>query len=137
MKNDKVSVIIPVYNSEKFLKSSIESVLNQSYENFEIIAVDDGSTDSSTEILQQYDSKIEVISQKNPWSGEASVQSGGPPSPRPRAREARAHGSAAPPSVVWRTESPGTPGDRPPAPPRAFPAGFSRADSAAALPLRA
>jgi len=65
MKNDKISVIIPVYNSERFLKSSIESVLNQSYENFEIIAVDDGSTDNSAEILRQYDSKIEVISQEN------------------------------------------------------------------------
>ena len=65
MKNDKVSVVIPVYNSEKFLKHSIESVLNQSYDNLEIIAVDDGSTDNSLKILQQYSEKIQIISQSN------------------------------------------------------------------------
>ena len=65
MKNDKVSVVIPVYNSEKFLKYSIESVLNQSYDNLEIIAVDDGSTDNSKNILQQYNNQITILSQKN------------------------------------------------------------------------
>lgn len=65
MENDKVSIIIPVYNSEEFLKNSIESALNQSYENMEIIAVDDGSTDSSAKILQQYSKKIIVLSQEN------------------------------------------------------------------------
>ena len=54
MKNDKVSVIMPVYNSESFLQLSLESVLSQTYENIEIIAVDDGSTDSSTNILEKY-----------------------------------------------------------------------------------
>ena len=63
--SERVSVIIPVYNSEKFLKQSIESVINQTYENTEIIAVDDGSTDSSGEILKQYLGKIKVISQEN------------------------------------------------------------------------
>jgi len=62
---EKVSVVIPVYNSEKFLKQSIESVINQTYDNKEIIAVDDGSTDSSKEILKQYSGKIKVISQEN------------------------------------------------------------------------
>ena len=62
---EKVSVVIPVYNSEKFLKESIESVLNQTYGNIEIICVDDGSTDSSGEILKQYSDKITVITQKN------------------------------------------------------------------------
>lgn len=63
--SERVSVIIPVYNSEKFLKQSIESVITQTYENKEIIAVDDGSTDRSGKILKQYSGKIKVISQKN------------------------------------------------------------------------
>jgi len=63
--SERVSVIIPVYNSEKFLKQSIESVINQTYDNVEIITVDDGSTDSSGEILKQYSEKIKVISQEN------------------------------------------------------------------------
>jgi len=63
--DDLVSVVIPVYNSEKFLVESIESVLNQTYENIEIITIDDGSTDSSSDILQRYSDKIIVLSQKN------------------------------------------------------------------------
>ncbi len=63
--DDLVSVVIPIYNSEKFLAESIESVLNQTYENLEIIAVDDGSTDSSLEILQKNSDKIVILSQKN------------------------------------------------------------------------
>ena len=62
---DKVSVVIPVYNSEKYLSESIESVLNQTYSNIEIIAVDDGSTDKSQEILKQYSDKIKIISHSN------------------------------------------------------------------------
>ena len=60
-----VSVIIPVYNSAQFLKESIESVINQTYQNIEIICVNDGSTDNSLEILQQYSDKISIISQEN------------------------------------------------------------------------
>ena len=65
MENDKVTVVIPVYNSEKFLNFSIESVLNQSYKNIEIIAVDDGSTDSSLGILQKFHDKITILEQEN------------------------------------------------------------------------
>ena len=65
MKNDKVSVIIPVYNSEKFLKFCIESVLDQSYSDIEIIAVDDGSIDESLKILRKYENKISIIEQNN------------------------------------------------------------------------
>ena len=65
MGDDKVSVIIPVYNSEEFLRNSINSVLNQTYKNLEIIAINDGSTDKSLEILQQFSDKIIVISQPN------------------------------------------------------------------------
>ena len=63
--SQKVSVVLPVYNSEKFLSKSIESALNQTYDNVEIIAVDDGSTDNSLKILQQYSDKIQIISQSN------------------------------------------------------------------------
>ena len=60
-----VSVIIPVYNSAQFLKESLESVLNQTYQNIEIICINDGSTDNSLEILKQYSDKITIISQEN------------------------------------------------------------------------
>jgi len=63
--SQKVSVVLPVYNSEKFLSKSIESVLYQTYNNIEIIVVDDGSTDNSLKILQQYSEKIQIISQSH------------------------------------------------------------------------
>lgn len=63
--DDLVSVVIPVYNSEKFLTEAIESVLNQTYKNIEIITVDDGSTDNSAKILEQYGNKITIIRQPN------------------------------------------------------------------------
>ena len=65
MPSDLVSVIIPVYNSEKFLEECLNSILTQSYRNIEIIAVDDGSTDTSSGILERYSDKINIISQKN------------------------------------------------------------------------
>lgn len=63
-----ISVIMPVYNAEKFLKFSIESILNQTYKNFEFIIVNDGSKDSSLKILNEYkekDNRIIIIDQKN------------------------------------------------------------------------
>ena len=65
MISDLVSVVIPVYNSEKFLEKCLDSILTQTYQNIEIIAVDDGSTDSSPDILERYSDKINIISQKN------------------------------------------------------------------------
>ncbi|MHB8602971.1 MAG: glycosyltransferase [Nitrosotalea sp.] len=62
---DKVSVVIPVYNSQMFLSESIESLLNQTYKNIEIIAIDDGSTDKSLEILKRYSDKITILHQFN------------------------------------------------------------------------
>ena len=52
--NPKVSVIIPCYNGEKFIGEAIESVLNQTYQDFEIIIVDDGSTDNSKTVIEHY-----------------------------------------------------------------------------------
>jgi len=64
----KVSVIMPVYNAEKFLKDSIESVLNQTWKDFEFIIINDGSTDKSLTIIESYaakDRRIKIIDQKN------------------------------------------------------------------------
>ncbi|MBQ3006127.1 MAG: glycosyltransferase [Clostridia bacterium] len=63
-----ISVIIPVYNVEAYLRECVESVLKQTYQNFEIILVDDGSTDSSGDICDEYagnDERISVVHQKN------------------------------------------------------------------------
>ncbi len=64
----KVSVIIPVYNVEKYLRECLDSIINQTLKDIEIICVDDGSSDNSLEILKEYmkrDSRIKIISQNN------------------------------------------------------------------------
>ncbi len=64
----KLSVIMPVYNAEKYLKESIESVLNQTYSNFEFIIINDGSTDKSLDIIRNYekiDDRIILVSRQN------------------------------------------------------------------------
>lgn len=71
---EKISVIIPVYNSAKYLERSLRSVMGQTYRNLEIICVNDGSTDSSPEILQSLaaeDSRIRIINQANAGQGAA------------------------------------------------------------------
>ena len=50
----KISIIIPIYNSEKYLSLSLNNVLSQSLENIEILCIDDGSSDSSLQILKKY-----------------------------------------------------------------------------------
>lgn len=55
--NEKVSIITPVYNCERYLKETIESVLNQTYKNFEMILVDDCSKDNSKKIIQEFSKK--------------------------------------------------------------------------------
>ena len=69
----KVSIIVPVYNCEKYIAKCLQSVVNQSYKNTEIIVVDDGSTDRSAEICDRYAEEynnIKVIHQKNRGVGE-------------------------------------------------------------------
>lgn len=57
MKKDLVSVIVPVYNAEKFINETIDSVISQTYPNWELILVDDQSTDNSCEIIKEYQKK--------------------------------------------------------------------------------
>ena len=70
----KISVIIPVYNQEKFLEQCLNSVLNQSLSDIEIICIDDGSEDKSLEILENYaqkDQRIRLFKQENQGAGVA------------------------------------------------------------------
>ena len=74
MDQPKVSVIIPVYNAEKYLCECLDSVVNQTLRNIEIICVDDGSTDSSPEILREYkakDRRFKIITQEKSNAGAA------------------------------------------------------------------
>ncbi len=76
MKNiqPKISVIIPVYNSEKYLKKCLDSILLQTYSVYEILCINDGSSDSSLKILQEYaakDSRIKIYNQENKGPGAA------------------------------------------------------------------
>lgn len=68
MENLLISVIIPVYNAEQFLGQCLDSILQQTYSNLEVICVDDGSTDASLSICQQYsekDRRVQVIHKDN------------------------------------------------------------------------
>lgn len=70
----KVSVIIPVYNVERYLEECLESIINQSLRDIEIICIDDGSEDNSLSILESYaklDNRIKIISQENQGLGAA------------------------------------------------------------------
>jgi len=64
MKDKKCLIIIPTYNGEKYIKETIDSCLNQTYKNIEIIVVDDCSTDNTVEILKSYGDKIKLIINK-------------------------------------------------------------------------
>jgi glycosyltransferase involved in cell wall biosynthesis len=71
MNDFKVSVVIPAYNAERFVEEAIESVLSQNYDNVETIVVDDGSIDSTPNILQRYRDRISVIRQQNAGASAA------------------------------------------------------------------
>ncbi len=78
MDNPKVSVIIPVYNTEPWLKECLESVLRQTMADFEVVCVDDGSTDRSGAVLREYaakDARFSVISQNN--KGQSAARNAG------------------------------------------------------------
>ena len=63
MKKPKFSIIVPVYNTEKYLKRCLDSIKSQSFKDYEVIIVNDGSTDNSSDIISKYSYK--VINQEN------------------------------------------------------------------------
>ncbi len=76
--NPKISIIIPVYNTEKYLKKCLDSLIYQTYSNLEIICIDDGSADQSLRILCEYannDSRIQIIKQEN--KGQSAARNAG------------------------------------------------------------
>lgn len=74
----KFSIIVPVYNTEKYLKRCIESLINQSYKNFEVILINDGSTDNSQQVIDNYTSEYSFIkSFKKKNSGVADTRNFG------------------------------------------------------------
>lgn len=78
MNNDLVSIITPCYNGERYINETIDSVLNQTYKNFEMIIIDDGSKDNSSEIIKRYqlkDSRIKFLQQAN--AGSAAARNNG------------------------------------------------------------
>ncbi len=73
-----ISVILPIYNTEEYLRKCLDSVIHQTYRDLEIICIDDGSTDSSGRIVDEYaevDERIRVVHQKN--SGESNARNVG------------------------------------------------------------
>jgi glycosyltransferase involved in cell wall biosynthesis len=71
MNTPLVSVVVPFYNGAKFLRAALDSVLAQTYEQVQLVAVDDGSTDSSPDILASYGSRLVTIRQSNAGVAEA------------------------------------------------------------------
>ena len=75
----KISIIIPVYNTAKYLKRCLDSVLAQSYKDFEMVIINDGSTDNSEQIINEYKDKYpDLIRYYNkPITGVASTRNFG------------------------------------------------------------
>lgn len=77
MQQLKVSIIVPIYNVEKYLKQCLDSIVNQTYKNLEIIIVNDGTKDNSMKIVEEYlqDNRIKIINKEN--GGLASARNSG------------------------------------------------------------
>lgn len=72
--NVKVSVVMPVYNVENYIEECLDSLINQTLKEIEIICVDDGSTDGTLKLLYKYeeaDSRVKIIQQQNQYAGVA------------------------------------------------------------------
>ena len=77
MSEPLVSIIIPVYNGSNYMREAIDSALAQTYRNMEVIVVNDGSTDRSSEICHQYASKfshVKIVHQENAGQAAARTQ---------------------------------------------------------------
>ena len=70
-----VSIVIPVYNGERFLRESLESVFAQTFQDYEVLCVDDGSTDGSPALLKEYGARVRVIRQAN--AGQSAARNAG------------------------------------------------------------
>ena len=78
MSRGLISVIVPVYNTEKYVAKCLESILGNTYTNIEVLCVDDGSTDDSLKVIESFsqkDNRVKVISQKN--SGVSAARNNG------------------------------------------------------------
>lgn len=73
MPNELISIVIPVYNGERHLKETLQSIVDQNYESLEVIAVDDASTDNSLDVLDQHPLPVKILKR---------AQNGGPPTAR-------------------------------------------------------
>ena len=76
LNNPELSILIPVYNSERYLGKCLDSILNQKFSSFEVVLVDDGSTDQSGKICDDYcemDTRIQVIHKSNGGLGSARI----------------------------------------------------------------
>ena len=66
--NELISIVIPAYNAAAFISKTLDTILNQTYKNFEVVVINDGSKDNTLDILKEYektDSRIRVFSQEN------------------------------------------------------------------------
>ena len=66
-----ISVIMPCYNAERFVGEAVDSVLNQTYSNVELVVIEDGSTDDSLGVLRRYDDRIRLLTQRNTGPADA------------------------------------------------------------------
>ena len=71
---EKVSIIVPIYNVEEYLPKCFESLLNQTYKNIEILAVNDGSPDNSQKIIDDYAGKLKSIRSYNTTFYKISIK---------------------------------------------------------------
>jgi len=69
-----ISIIIPTYNVARFIPSTLESVFAQTYQDFEVIVVNDGSTDNTKEVLKSYENQVKVIHQENQGRNPARMR---------------------------------------------------------------
>lgn len=65
MNNLKVTILIPIYNGDKYLREAIDSALNQTYKNIEVIVINDGSTDNTDKLVKRYGKKVKYYKKKN------------------------------------------------------------------------